>query len=92
MPANELFRFDLARHRAAAGLRPEHISDFQRLIKTLRYGSHFQLLFAEFTEADYRDMLIRQLDLVFAELGQPVARIDLSRQGFAGFAALEAEI
>jgi len=92
VPANELFRFDLARHRAAAGLRPEHINDFQRLIKTLRYGSRFQLLFAEFTEADYRDALIQQLDLVFAELGQPVARIDLSRQSFAGFAALEAEL
>jgi tetratricopeptide (TPR) repeat protein len=92
VPADELFRFDLARHRAATELRPEHIGDFQRLVKTLRYGSRFQLLFAEFTEADYRDMLIRQLDLVFAELGQPVARIDLSHQGFAGFAALEAEL
>ncbi len=92
MAANDLFRFDYARYRAATELRSEHISDFQRLIKTLRYGSRFQLLFAEFTEADYRDTLIRQIDLVFADLGQPVARIDLSSQGFADFAALEAEL
>ncbi len=73
-------------------LRPEHVADFQRLVKTLRHGSRFQLLFAEFTEADYRDMLIRRLDLVFADLDQPVARIDLSSQSFADFAALEVEL
>ena len=92
MAKNDPFRFDHARHRAATELRPEHIADFQRLTKTLRYGSHFQLLFAEFAEADYRDTLIRQLDLVFADLGQRVARIDLSKQDFADFAALEAEL
>ena len=86
------FRFEQARHRAATELRPDHIADFQRLTKTLRYGSRFQLLFAEFTEATYRDKLIQQLDRVFADLGQNVARIDLSRQNFTGFAALEAEL
>ncbi|HRD49348.1 MAG TPA: hypothetical protein PL166_07050, partial [Candidatus Contendobacter sp.] len=92
MPARDPFRFDLARHRAATGLRPDHVADFQRLVKRLRYGNRFQLLFTEFTEADYRDALIGQLDLVFAELGQPVARIDLSKRDFADFAALEAEL
>jgi hypothetical protein len=92
MPENDRFRFDHARHRVATELQPEHIADFQRLIKTLRYGSRFQLLFAEFTEATYRDKLIQQLDLVFADLGQNVARIDLSRQNFTDFAALEAEL
>ncbi|MDS4026097.1 MAG: hypothetical protein RKO25_03765, partial [Candidatus Contendobacter sp.] len=92
MTRNDPFHFDLARHRAATELRPEHIADFQRLVKMLRHGSRFQLLLAEFTEADYRDMLIRQIDLVFADLSQPVARIDLSKHDFADFAALEAEL
>ncbi len=92
MTRDDPFHFDYARHWAATALRPEHIVDFQRLVKTLRHGSRFQLLFAEFTEADYRDTLIRRLDLVFADLGQPVARIDLSSQGFADFAALEVEL
>ncbi|MDG4556380.1 MAG: hypothetical protein P9F19_03140, partial [Candidatus Contendobacter sp.] len=92
MTRNDPFHFDLARHRAAIELRPEHIADFQRLVKTLRYGSGFQLLFAEFTEADYRDALIRQFDLVLADLSQSAARIDLSKYDFADFAALEAEL
>ena len=92
MTRDDPFHFDHARHWAATMLRPEHVADFQRLVKTLRHGSRFQLLFAEFTEADYRDMLIRRLDLVFADLGQPVARIDLSSQSFADFAALEVEL
>ena len=92
MAKTDPFRFDLARHLAGAELRPEHIADFQRLVKRLRYGSRFQLLFAEFTAADYRDMLIQQLDLVFADLGQSVARIDLSKHDFADFAAVEAEL
>ncbi len=92
MAKNDPFSFAQARHQAATELQPEHIADFQRLVKRLRYGSRFQLLFAEFAEATYRDRLIQQLDRVFADLGQPVARIDLSSQGFADFAALEAEL
>ena len=92
MARNGPFDFDYARHWVASALRPEHVADFQRLIKRLRYGSHFQLLFAEFTEASYRNMLMEQLDHVFADLGQPVAQIDLSTHNVADFAALETEL
>ncbi len=91
MPARD-FRFDFSRHRAAGDLRPEHIADFQRLVKTLRHGSRFQLLFAEFTEATYRDVLIQKIDQVLADLDLQVARIELSQSSFADFAALETEL
>ncbi|MGB4947270.1 MAG: hypothetical protein WBQ05_08780 [Candidatus Competibacter denitrificans] len=89
MARNGPFDFDYARHWVASALRPEHVADFQRLIKRLRYGSHFQLLFAEFTEASYRNMLMEQLDHVFADLGQPVAQIDLSTHNVADLPRLK---
>lgn len=62
------------------------------MVKILRHGGRFQLLFAEFTEAICRDALIQRIDEVLAALGKEVTRIDLSRQSFADFAALEAEL
>jgi hypothetical protein len=53
------FRFDRHRYEAAADLRPEHFDDFSRLIKTLRFGSRFQLLITEFNDLTYRDSLRR---------------------------------
>ncbi len=89
MRAGDAFTFDHARHLAAAELRPEHYSDFQRLAKDLRYGSAFQLLIAEFNDVVYRDALIQRLDAVLAEAGIRHARLVLSPDLHADFAAAE---
>ena len=87
------FAFDHARHRAAAAdLRPEHIADFQRLVKTLRYGSRFQLLIVEFTDVPYRDALIKDVDDVLAVSGFRTRRVVLTTTAYGGFADAEAEI
>lgn len=86
------FRFNHARHRAAAVLEPQHIADFQRLVKDLRFGSRFQFLIAEFNDVPYREALIRQIDKVLAAEGMRSARLVLSCETQPDFAAVEANL
>jgi tetratricopeptide (TPR) repeat protein len=86
------YRFDHARHQAAAALKPEHNADFMRLVKDLRYGPTFQFLVAEYNDLTYRDFLIRQIDTVLAAEGLRSARLPLSPQSHPDFAAVELEL
>lgn len=86
------FRFNHARHSAAAALQPQHIPDFQRLVKDLRFGSRFQFLIAEFNDVPYREALIRQIDEVLAAEKLRSARLVLSREAQPDFATVEAEL
>ena len=92
MDNHSAFRFDHARHRAALSLHPQHIPDFQRLVKDLRFGSRFQLLIVEYSDAAYRDVLIHKIDEVLAAEGLRPVRLTLSREAHANFAAAEAEL
>jgi tetratricopeptide (TPR) repeat protein len=83
------FRFDHRGYTAAAELRPEHFSDFMRLVKTLRYGSASQLLVAEFDDVPYRDGLIARVDGVAVDAGMRVGRFVLSDAEFADFEHVE---
>ncbi len=92
MQAGDSFRFDRDRHLAAAELRPEHYSDFQRLAKDLRYGSAFQILAAEFNDIPYRDALIARFDSVLADAGIAHAQLVLSSDAHPDFAAAESAL
>ncbi|MFA7241945.1 MAG: hypothetical protein WC091_17670 [Sulfuricellaceae bacterium] len=86
------FRFNHARHSAAAALQPQHIPDFQRLVKDLRFGSRFQFLIAEFNDVPYREALIRQIDEVLAAEKLRSTRLVLSRETQPDFATVEADL
>ncbi len=92
MDSETLFRFDRARHTAAAELRPEHYADFQRLLKLLRFGPRFQLLLLECIDEPYRDVLIERIDRLLADEGLGTARLALAREAPADFATLEAAL
>ncbi|MCM8636495.1 MAG: hypothetical protein NFW15_11225, partial [Candidatus Accumulibacter sp.] len=85
-------RFERARHLAGAELRPEHYTDFQRLLKTLRFGSRFQLLICEFNDVPYREALIARLDDVLAVAKLASARLALAGAPHPDFAAVEAAL
>jgi hypothetical protein len=86
------YRLEHARHSAAVELPPQHISDFQRLIRDLRYGSRTQLLIAEYMQVPYRDSLIARMDEVLTVDRLQSARLDVSDAGQADVAALESEL
>lgn len=87
----DTFQFDYRRYTAALDLKPEHQNDFQRLLKSLRFATRFQLLFARIGTTPYRDALLGKLDEMLTETGRTVHRLDLSdRRTFPDFAALEA--
>lgn len=86
------FRFNHARHVAALDLLPQHITDFQRLVKDLRFGSHFQLLICEYSDAIYRDALIQRIDEVLGGEGLRSERLVLSQETYSDFAMVEADL
>ena len=86
------FRFDYKRHTVAAELRPEHFSDFMRLVKTLRYGTDAQLLIAEFDDVPYRDSLIDRVDSVVVDAGMRAGRLVLAETTHPDFDRLEHEL
>lgn len=92
MEHDDTYRFDQVRHHAAIALRPEHISDFQRLLKGLRVGSRFQFLVAEYNDANYRRELIAQIDAVLTELGQTSVQLSLNPESYADFSSVEADL
>ena len=67
MSVADTFRFDHTSYKMAAELRPEHFSDFMRLVKSVRYGNRSQVLVAEFDEGAYRDALMSRIDVVATE-------------------------
>ena len=85
--ANLQFDFDLARHSAAASLRPEHAADLGRLGAALRAGAKSQLLFIEYRSQIYREQLMQGLDEVLRGAGLRAALIDLAAT--AGFVEAE---
>lgn len=87
MAEESALSFDFLRHRAGLDLTPEQQTEFQRLIKLLRYGSAFQTLFVEIARPRLRDDLIGRLDEVLA--GAKSERLDLSTAGLADVHALE---
>ncbi len=89
MAEESALSFDFLRHRAGLDLTPEQQTEFQRLIKLLRYGSAFQTLFVEIARPRLRDELIGRLDEVLALSGAKAERLDLSTAGLADVAALE---
>jgi len=89
---NQTARFDFTRHQAGAELAPEHVEDFQRLVKDLRYGGTFQLLIVECIDWHLRENLIQRLNRILAELGHTAGRIELQREAYAEFAEVEAAI
>ncbi|MBS4099415.1 MAG: hypothetical protein KGZ83_21595 [Sulfuricella sp.] len=86
------FQFNHARHLAALDLRPQHVPDFQRLVKDLRFGSRFQLLICEYSNATYRDALIERLDAVLTGEGLAPAQLRLTPETHPDFAAAEADL
>ena len=90
MNRDEHHRFDLERFTAAAtSLQPEHVDDFQRLVKNLRVGNQFQLLFAEFNDVAYRKTIVDAIDSVLLVADIKVAHLHLDRAELPTFAALE---
>ncbi len=83
------FEFDRERQLAAVGLRPEHGSEFQRLLKLLIYGPKFQLLVAEANNGVYRRLLIEKIDLFASKFGLRVGRLQLDAGQHPDVAAME---
>lgn len=92
MDHDDSYRFDQARYYAAIALKPEHISDFQRLVKGLRAGSRFQFLVAEYNDANYRHELIAQIDAVLVGEGQSSAQLSLTPESHADFSSVESDL
>ncbi len=87
---DEQMNFDYWRHTAAIDLLPQHLEDFQRLVKLLKSSPSFQLLFARINDLTYRDLLISKLVEMPESEGRQVHKIDLGDEGkFPDFAALE---
>lgn len=84
--------FHFQRHLAATHVRPEHYADFQRLVKTIRHGSHYQLLVAEFNDVSYRNKLIEHVDHIATEANLHSARFDLLSGAYTTFADVEAKL
>lgn len=85
-------RFEFLRHEAGAELRPEHVEDFQRLLKNLRFGARFQLLLIEFNDWFLRDKLLSRVDQVLSELGLSSGRLALDAAIHNDFSQVEAEL
>jgi hypothetical protein len=87
------FESDRRRYSAAAKMRPQHFEDFSRLVKTLRFGSRFQLLILEFNEVPYRDALRQQLDDVLRSEGLHPGGLTIRRDhAFPTFGELEVRL
>jgi hypothetical protein len=86
------FQFDHKRHIEASDLRPEHISDFMRLVKTLRYGSRSQLLIAEFNDVPYRDRLVERIDAVALDVNLSPGQLALSAAHHNDFGDVERDL
>ncbi len=87
---DEELNFDYWRHTAALDLLPQHLEDFQRLVKLLRFAPGFQLLFVRINDLKYRDSLINKLQEMLDAEKRPVHKVDLSdEQKFPDFASLE---
>jgi tetratricopeptide (TPR) repeat protein len=84
--------FDVERHRAAISLRPEHVADFQRLVKTLRFGSKFQFLFADCEDELYRDVLIASVRNVMAAADFPCAQLIVEPESTSNFETFEIQL
>jgi len=87
---DDAHRFHLDRHRAATELAPEHIPDFQRLLKDLCYGSRFQLLILDCRDERLRELLIARIDEVLEGRRLRPARLRLAPDDPADVPALEA--
>ncbi len=90
MNHDETYRFDQTRHHAAIELKPEHIPDFQRLVKDLRTGSRFQFLIAEFNDVAYRSELIARINDVLVVAGLCPGQLALETH--ADFSAVETDL
>jgi tetratricopeptide (TPR) repeat protein len=85
------FRFDHADNTAVAKLSPEHVADFMRLAKNLRYGSRFQLLVLEYNSPSYRTTLIEHMEAVLNTASLQTARLELSSK-YGDFSSVENEL
>lgn len=74
--------FDFLRQRAALDLSPEQQAEFQRLVKVLRFGSKFQMIFVEIGDAGLREQLIASLSEILQPAHLRCVQIDLSAAGF----------
>jgi tetratricopeptide (TPR) repeat protein len=83
--------FDLLRSRAGAELDTRHYDDFQRLVRTVRYGSATQLLLAEFDDVRYREDVIERIDAVAWDVGLRPGRYVVGA-GVSDVRALEDEL
>ena len=77
-PLSKQFHFDVARHSGAAGLHPEHQTEFGRLSAALSTGVKSQLLFVECRDVRYRERLIVTLGEVLAVSGLRAGNLDVS--------------
>ena len=92
MISPDLSRFEFARHLTGTELTPELSSDFQRLMKDLRFGGRFQLLIVEFNDWNLREDLIRRIAEVLEQANMTAGRIELNPEAFPDVATLEAEL
>jgi hypothetical protein len=81
--------FDFLRQRAALDLSPKQQAEFQRLVKVLRFGSKFQMIFAEIGNAALRDRLITRLGDILEPAHVQCTRLDLDNAGLEDLSALE---
>jgi hypothetical protein len=90
--AEDAHRFHFDRHRAASELAPEHIPDFQRLLKDICYGSRFQLLIVECRDERLRERLIPRIDAVLTGRKLRAGRLRLTLDDPPDVPALEAAL
>lgn len=81
--------FDFLRQRAALDLSPQQQAEFQRLVKVLRFGSRFQMIFVEIGDAGLRGKLISRLDDILQPAHMTSVQIDLGQADFTDVAAFE---
>lgn len=81
--------FDFLRQRAALDLSPEQQAEFQRLVKVLRFGSKFQMIFVEIGDVGLRDQLIARLTEILQPGHLQCSLIDLGNAGYDKMAGFE---